>query len=454
MPYVDTTPASFAIKLTENDYQEKFADLLTQYGWTGGTGSSSVALKFLKVTKFSGTDNLTNSSISLANHYIFKNPSGKMFGMAVVADNVYYDPTSVSQMTPTDRTNFYKTTFAENKSNTVFYYYMLEKLPTKITDDSVVVLAVNSDLSLLTAALDIEVTSVNYTNGITVFIKEGSEPDVMQSPIVKSVIRSTILETVHYPLVQTNWWSDSEIRVQGLIDEDNIFIVIQADNVPAWEGNIVPTVPFYFGKLDSIDVGDDAVAMFTGTVPELSVDGIAKYDFNDFTKKAGAQIIPLLKSYPNHPSNGVDSVMVSRSKFGSRYQEYFLSWNTPSNDMPPDRENADGNQYPRAWNNVENNEFKYQFNPSRYSGKVHTSKVYAVHPEEGVRGSLTKAIGLSALNFNAGKLRIRKQNCPEKLYDVYRFFMVGAVSPLTKRPATPYRPMGLGIYDSEYNPNA
>ncbi|MEC0276797.1 hypothetical protein [Peribacillus frigoritolerans] len=457
MPYVDTTPASFDTKLTEDNFQQKFADLLTKYGWTGGTSSTSVAKKFKRVVTLYGAlteDNRRPTTI--ANHYIFKNAKGKMFGMAILSDS-----TPLDSEIPVDNaalTTWANTEFEKNKVRTTVYYYMLEKLPS-FAESSVTKLQWGSNRTQM--ALDIEVISTKIETSVgtggsstSSAVVNQADPLVMQSPIVKSDIRATFLEDINYPKQYTNWWADSEIRVQGQIDANNVFVILQADNVPAWENNIVPTVPFYFGEIDPIDPGDAAVAMFAGTVPsgddETEVGG---YDFGDPNSTAGARILPILKNYPNHPSNGIDSVMLSRAKFGARYQEYFLSWNTAPDAMPPDRENATGKQYPRAWNNIYNNEFKYQFNPSRYSGKVHTSKIYVVHPEEGVRGSLSKAIGLSALNFNAGKLRIRKQNCPTKIYDVYRFHMVGAVSPLTKRPATVYRPIGLGIYDSEYTPS-
>jgi hypothetical protein len=450
MPFVDTTPANFSIKLTEDNFQEKFAELLTQYGWNGGKDGTSVVRSFHKVahTKTAGLMSSDSFQFTIARHYIFKNASGKMFGMALATDvnSVRYGDLPSNDLTSTDYKNYIKDHFDKNKRRTTIYYYMLEKDPTNFTDGDVISVGCGSEF--LRMALDVEVYGEDLYS-----TNPEADPFVMQSPIIQSTLRAGFYDTGTYPNMFTNWWPDSEIRLQGFIDENTIFAVIQTDNVPAWENNIVPTVPFYFGAIDPIDPGDDAVAMFAGTVPPGSTeDDVAEFKFSNPHSTVGTRIMPWLKTYPAHPSNGVDSVMVSRSKLGSRYQEYFLSWNTTSDAMIPDRKSETGLEYPRAWNNIYNDESKYQFNPSRYSGKVHTSKIYLVHPEEGVRGSLSYAIGLSALNFNAGKLRIRKQNCPDPVYDVYRFFMVGAVSPLTKRPATPYRPIGIGIYDSEYTP--
>src|SRR6185312_4786589 len=77
--------------------------------------------------------------------------------------------------------------------------------------------------------------------------------------------------------------------------------------------------------------------------------------------------------------------------------------------------------------------------------------VYLVHPEEGVRGYLRGAVGLNFANLNASELRIRQDNCPDKIFDVYQCVPVSAVSPLTKRPATHFRPMGLGLFKEELN---
>ncbi|MBJ8206168.1 hypothetical protein JDS91_34025, partial [Bacillus cereus] len=93
-------------------------------------------------------------------------------------------------------------------------------------------------------------------------------------------------------------------------------------------------------------------------------------------------------NYVNHPSNGIDSVMIKKTKYGARYQEHFLRWNVPPNLMPPTREelrlvkNAQGTEkeeeyarkYPRAWNYLRYGYYQYDFHASRYSNKIHTSR--------------------------------------------------------------------------------
>lgn len=445
MPYIDTAPAQFSIKVRENNFQEQFGALLKQNGWTGGPDGESIALSFKKVVAPSPNASVTQYGL-IAKHTIFKNPKGKLFGLAILA--TYTMDIKDPAIGSSERSAFIEKKFEENKRTTNLYYYMLEEIP-KLADKSILEVF-GSDIRM---AVDIEVfkNEVQIRTGsdgkqiITYPILE-SQPTVMQSPIVKSTLRLNLEGSQPYPYQETNWWPDSEIRIQGQISADNIFIIIQGDNVPAWENNVIPTVPFYYGLMDPVDPGDDAMVMFAGTAPNSP-----SFDFSDTTRSASETILPILKTYPSHPSNGIDSVMVSRAKFGARYQSYYLSLNTTPDVMPPDRQNG-SKQYPRAWNGLNNEESKYQFNPSRYSNKVHTSKIYLVHPEEGIRGSLSKTVGLSSVNFNAGKLRIRKQNCPTKVFDVYRYHVLGSVSPLTKRPATPYRPIGLGIYDSEFTP--
>ena len=447
MSYIDTSPASSVVKLTEDNFQEKFAELLTENGFKHADNESSVALAFRK-TIYAVVSGETKYVI--ANHTIFKNAKGKLFGMAVLAE---FSDGSGTPETKADIDTFLEDKYDEKKTRTTVYWYMLEKLPT-ITEGSNMVFHWD-ETELKRMALDVEVHEIDSSvaetvkpeiNDITV-----AEPMVMQSPVVQSDIRGTMLnDDPLTKIIETNWWSDSVVRVEGIIDENSIFVTFQCDNVPAWENNVVPTVPFYFGEIDPVDEGDDASAMFGGTLPPgLTPEEVASFDFSDKTP-VGERIMPILKTYPNYPGNGIDNVIMSRSKFGSRYQSYFLSWNANPGSMPPERKTEDGKTYPRAWNNLESGMYKYQFNPSNYSRKVHTSKIYLIHPEEGVRGSLSNTIGLNSTNVNAGNLRIRKANCPDKTYDIYKFHLMGAVSPLTKRPATPFAPAGVGIFDKEH----
>jgi hypothetical protein len=470
MPFIDTSPALAPIKLQEGNFLEKFGELVISNGWT------QVA-RFKKMAWEANAVGLSSNFVSaaIAQHYIYKTAGNKYLAMAnVVSSAINRGTESTAPLSAINFRNKKEETvkalealmlakYEEEKSNITTYFYTLEKLPSfELMTDAVITHPVNTG-DKVRGALDIEVSeasaSPSYSGDTGEVTIKTANLNVMQSPIAECTLRSTSLEDKYnesYNFAQqvTNWWKDSEIRVKGFIDSNTIFVILQCDNAPAWEDNLIPTIPIYFGKIDPIEAGDDATALFVGTTPRepyhnMNTGRMTYHDFDAVIADSGPKYSPLLKEYPKHPSNGVNSVMVSRSKLGARYQEYYLSWNTSSNEMPPDRVGKNGAEHPRAWNNHENNEYKYQFNPSRYSNKVHTSKIYVVHPEEGVRGSLTKAIGLSALNFNAGKLKVRKENCPEKIFDIYRYFMVDAMSPLTQRPATAYRPMGIGIYDTE-----
>ena len=463
MAFIDTTLPEATNVLQEGTFLDDFASLLTTNGWT----------EELTFKKASYDGMLSNSTMDgtpsyeffVATHKIFSNADGKFLGVAVGSswdgENDIDDVVTIPQLSAesglgdtTEFETYLEDKSTDNKVTTSIYFYMVENLP-DFTADSMTIAPSEGTEKF---ALDVEVKQ--YAGGKSdevgdyPIVISDANPKVMQSPITKSTLRPEFIEDVDYPEMMTNWWSDSEVALRGVIDDTNIFVVLQADNVPAWENNVIPSVPLYFGKLTTVSDSDNAVAMFAGTVASgTSESDVAEFDFDDPTVRVGEKIMPVLKNYPSHPSNGIDTVMVSRSRFGSRYQEYFLSWNTSPNTMPPDRQGADGKEYPRSWNHIHEDEYKFQFNPSRYSNKVHTSRIYVVHPEEGVRGHLSQAVGLNAINFSAGKLRIRKQNCPTKEYEVYRYFSIGGVSPLTKRPGTAYRPMGIGIYEEDYIPS-
>lgn len=461
MPYIDSTPALSPYKVREGNLQNGFRELLVKHGWT-------TALEFKRAVTSSHfvTDHDVTSAhddnFTVANHIILRNARGDLFGVAVVA--AWEDYTAHDQGFP--HYNFFNGTDAEKTAlisyleeefdkrrvNTTLYYYMLDKLP-QADDGETVLLHWGSETEhekRLQMALDVEVSAIDFksTTVGSEYVKV-ADPSVMQSPITESALRSTFLENLDYPYMDTNWWADSEVNIKGYLDSNAMFLVIQTDNTPMWEDNVVPIVPLYFGDIVPMDEGDPAIAMFAGTVPSGSTaEETAKFDFDDPTVKGGKQIMPILKKYPSNPSNGIDSVMINRTKLGARYQSYYLSWNAAPHEMPPARTGDDGErQYPRSWSGINN----YQFNPSRYSGKVQTSRVYLVHPEEGVRGYLKQSVGLNASNLNSSELRIRKENCPDKIFDVYQCVPVSGVSPLTKRPSTQYRPMGLGLFKEELN---
>lgn len=461
MPYIDSTPALSPYKVREGTLQNDFKNLLIKHGWTKALEFKKAVTSVHFVTEHDQTAR-HDDKFTVANHVIMRNARGDLLGIAVVAD--WQDYTDHTQGFPffnwftstttekDDLIDYMVTEFEKRKTNTTLYFYMVEKLP-NVTEGETLFTPwglESEDDKRLRMALDVEVIEIDFksTNAGSEYVKVAN-PSVMQSPIVEAALRAPFVESIDYPYMDTNWWADSEVSIKGHVDSNNIFVVIQTDNTPMWENNLVPIVPLYFGDIIPMDEGDHAIALFAGTVPQgANATAIATFNFDDVTVKGGKQIMPILKTYPSNPSNGIDSVIVNRTKLGARYQSYFLSWNTAPQDMPPERLSDDGSkQYPRSWNEIK----KYQFNPSRYSGKVQTSRVYLVHPEEGVRGYLKKAVGLNTANLNTSELRIRKDACPDTIYDVYQCVPVSAVSPLTKRPATHYRPMGLGLYKEELN---
>ncbi|OBZ11857.1 hypothetical protein A8L34_16155 [Bacillus sp. FJAT-27264] len=474
MPFIDTTRATFTPRVTEADIQPRLGDLLATAGW-------KVVANFKKVTfdasimrsTYIGNDQ-SNISIYVAEHFIYANKENKMFGVAILGnwEQNLGQLRSSGKSPDGGNANPNKATlavfsqwatneFRKYRSPQTLYIYMVEQLSgLKPANEDICLPWNNTSASeLKRAVLDIEVEASAWVGSGTssVFTVVKAEGGRMQSPIIQAGLRTNLLEkyydeNIHYAVQNTNWWHDSEISIKGHLTDTSLFFIMQCDNVPAPEGNLVPIIPFYFGKLDAVEEGDNAYAMFAGSVPivgtgslDSQLKAIAEYDF-DNTATRQQNIMPLMKTYPKYPANGLDNIMVSRGKLGARYQAYYLSWNAPANDITPTRSSVDGKKdYPRAWNNAENPLYKYSFNPSRYSQKVHTSKLYVIHPEEGVRGALKDTIALSALSFNANKLRVKKEHCPDE-FDVFRYFLVEGVSPLTKKPGTQYRPAGIGLY--------
>ncbi|WP_151734140.1 hypothetical protein [Paenibacillus tengchongensis] len=460
MPFIDTTPASFTHKVTENDLQPRLGDLLQTAGWTVAANFKKIVLDAELLKSGAGSSGNLSYPITVAEHFIYANKLGHMFGVAITGRwSMKYADFEVKPTTQNLESFGDSMTklFHRYRSPQTLYVYIVEKLNGLAPNGKDIVLAwkETGEAEQLRAAVDIEVESsvwkANSSSGNPTFTIDKADGTRMQSPIMQAGLRANFMEqyfdsTVNSTVQYTNWWPDSEISIRGTLSEDTLFFILQADNVPAPEGNLVPIIPLYFGKLDAVEEGDDAYALFAGTVPlKNTAKEVAEYDY-DNTADRQPNIMPILKTYPSFPANGLDNVMIHRSKLGARYQAHYLSWNSPANAMPPARTSADGKRdYPRAWNNAENPLYKYNFNPSRYSGKVHTSKVYVVHPEEGVRGSLKDAVALSAFSFNANKLRIKKNECPDE-FDVYRYFLVEGVSPLTKKPGTQFRPAGIGLF--------
>lgn len=505
--FIDTATFAENKRVIEGQLQEKFLELLQDHG---GASNWTLAKKFNKVTYnkifIAPNNNISDNAVfdvTVAKHYIFQNAqmAKTYLGMVITGciapiwRDVPVEARPVNSLDQADQAGF--VTWIKDKvkeletqpgdtepkmtrfyTSAVVYFYLTDRLPSVSTDTWHVLPWESNDLDR--GALDVEVWKAfyeSYNDSYRFVIKE-PELHVMQSPISKVILRynkSPIedLWSEQYNISQndTNWWYDSEVHIQGFVDEGGFFLLVQADTVPAWEDNITPSVPLYFGKVDGVDPNDDCIAFFAGTTQDDDVSDIPRFDMDDPSKATNQQnkgfqdtILPILKKYPRHPSNGVDTVMVKRSKFGARYQCYYLSWNTAPNVMPPDRSNTHATEftgsierdYPRAWNQYGSDEYKYWFNPSRYSKKIHTSKIYIVNPEEGVRGSLRYSIGLSPIGISAGnRIRVLIDPCDpitlKPVYEYYRYLVVDGISPLTKRPGTAYRPIGLGIKDENTN---
>lgn len=450
MPFIDSTPALSPYKLREGTLQDDFCNMLIKNGWRK-------VLDFKKVVPITYYVNgRTSGKTCVARHTIMRNARGDLLGIAIAA--MWDDDTSKAPAfswqnhTQAEKdvfTTYLASQYDTRKSNTSIYFYMLEKLPNIQNNSNLLVTWRGTDDDLLRMALDIEVTDVTLNTLYNDGIVKIADPLVMQSPIVESTIRAKFLDnSQNYPYQETNWWADSEVSLRGRIDSNNIFVVLQADNTTMWDYNVVPIIPLYFGDIVPIDEGDPAIALFAGTVPTGNdKDTVSKFDFSS-TVPVGKKILPILKKYPNNPGNGIDSVLVNRTRLGARYQGYSLSWNTAPNEIPPGRKSDDGlKQYPRSWNKIN----KYKFNPSRYSGTVQTSYICLVHPEEGERGYLKGAIGFNPVNLNSSELRIRKEDISGRVYDVYQCMPLSAVSPLTKRPSTHFYSVGVGIYKGEVN---
>ncbi len=146
---------------------------------------------------------------------------------------------------------------------------MIEKEPS-VADEGVLVLPYEPN-KFEKILLDVELTKIGITlktnpssGGIyKVYSYDEAETQVMMSPWVKVTLRNTNIQGVD---AQTNWWPDSLVRINGQVDESRVVLLIQADNTPAFENNVVPVTPLYMGQLESY-ANDDTLgdALWAGT---------------------------------------------------------------------------------------------------------------------------------------------------------------------------------------------
>lgn len=459
MPYVNKI-------FTEEGFLDDLQNLLTTSGWTlkkrfkkVGYGFTSI---FFTSSPGSTDQDLITFNVNVADHLIVSNKNGQLFGIARISKNtpIYKelpaeykagkipDPTKLS----TDavlRESLHKWMLARYSTLTVdtteIFFYMLKDMPTIPTDRTLVY----PDDSVR-AVLDVEhmdYTPIKMTTGSAGYYIEDANVELalMQSPMMK--VKTREIGTASNGWL-TNWWGDSKIRVQGLVSDETISLVIQTDNTAAYDDNNVPTIPIYMGQLVAEDPEDQNEAVLFGG----SATSNAKFNYHaDTPKFVTAPLLPLEKAYPKSPGNGIDNLIVKRAKYGAYYQAYYLSFQTAPEAMPPDRMSTDGKGYVSSWKNERNDEYLYKFNPSSYSKKTHVSRAYVIHPEEGVRGYLKDMIMTSSVGLiNGDRLKLKKEACPD-VFEIYKYFVVDAVSPMTKRPATPFAPAGFGIYEKEAN---
>lgn len=298
--------------------------------------------------------------------------------------------------------------------------------------------------------LEIEETLMVAGGGYDAFL-EVANPNLLQSPYSIMRLRSVeeAEQTVNgYPIQNSNWHPDSIVEIKGVVEEDFAFLTIETDSGPSYNNNVTPSIPLFFGRFKALSQDDDRnYALIAGSAFKSDDP---RYDFDSTTPfDGGIPPMPTLKKYPNTPANGIDNVMVFRTKGGAYYQSHHLFVEVDPNGMPPKRE-FDGRKYPSAWQQADADPYDYQMNPSRYSGEVHASRIYIAHMDEGVRGYLDGIIGLNPISLLDGDtLKVKVAWCEEG-YDEYEYKVLSSVSPFTKYPSTPFRPLGLGIIKNRH----
>lgn len=290
-----------------------------------------------------------------------------------------------------------------------------------------------------------------------------------QSPIIRMDFRLHQLQTYKYDaklrdfVFHGNWWPDSLLRVWGRIDTGTAFLLFECDTTPEWNGNATPIVPLYMGRVypedgkiqkDALARWNRSCAIFAGTAFQYNGTNESSaytesefFLYNNPVSRASRTLLPLLRdrSYVPHPGNGIDSVILKEGSLGKGYQAFVLSWNTGPEKMEPNRMDASGRQYQRAWQKPGNDEYKGWFNPSRYSEKVHVSPPRLVNTQEGNCGMLENCWLMNPLNLEDETEISTNSPCDTNEERTYLFYRVSGISPFTKRPGTAYRPAGLAI---------
>lgn len=462
MPYIKTL-------FTEAGFLTEMKDLLVANGWTLESTFKKMGYRFNSMfytPGFSSADNdIAKFTIYYADHMIVRNATGELFGIARInsSEKIYRDlpakfkdvnsskhPASAKLVTDsTLLEELHEWMFAQRNEQLMdasqLFFYMLKDLP--IVEEGVLNVY---PLDTPQGVIDVEnlgyrPTSTSGSNGPSyAFEMQNSHPEIMQSPMMQVKTREIGTTSNGW---MTNWWPDSKIRVEGSVSGETVAIIIQCDNTAAYADNNVPTIPIYMGQLIPEDPADtNESVLFGGTAVSL-----ATYDYRSTKPHTAVPLMPINKSYPKNPGNGIDNLIVKRARLGSFYQAYYLSFHTTSDTMPPDRISNEGRSYASSWKNQENEEYQYRFNPSSYSNKVIVSRAIVVHPEEGVRGHLKDMLMTSSIGLvNTDRLKLKREACPN-VFDLYKYFVVDAVSPMTKSPAIATSPAGFAIFEKEAN---
>lgn len=474
MAWIDTT-------IVEGDFQNDFLELVQTAGWELTAHFKKVAFPASPwINPIAPKNDISDIQFGVAEHFIVRPPGSKVhygialygqmqmkYGLLPLAVRPWTDIEKIPQPGTIANIHRPKTKYKEMgvyitnlypyvKQRQTVYMYMCDQVPDFLETNEDIVIGWDGDIKR--AALDIEVHETEYweVSGQAVFQIKSARPDYMQSPVMPVHLRVPILELrddgmgMKYVAEKTNWWPDSKIEVKGQLNNDHLALVIRADPQGAFDNNRVPSIPIFMGKFISLDPQDqDNYALHGGSA--FKTDS-PTFDFDNPTRfypETDVNIMPLQKNYIMHPSSGIDSVMVYRGQLGGRYQAHFLSWDTGPNTMPPQRIGTNGGKYPDAWLQPDTDVYKYKFNPSEYTNEVEVTKAYIIHPGEGKRGYLPSVIMHNPLSIvSMDRVKVRTSTCPDK-FDVYRFFLPGAVSPYSKLPGTAYRQAGMSIFQTE-----
>lgn len=458
MPYVKGA-------LEEGMLFDDFKDFLEKHGWEEVDRFKKVVFDSTWLSPTFSRQEHSRFVVHVSEHIIFKAPFGMYYGLArhgSFSKNYLEIKDFVPAAMSEDFTKLKKWAleqFDQYRRYSTLFTYMAEK-NVEIADD----LCIGwQESDLKRAALDIEVHETKMVKVQSSYMNKvkTSRPDIRQSPIVEMRMRTEDIETrdSKYQLGQEvtesgilydgNHWPDSLIRYNGWIDENGFLLRMHSDTSTSYEKNQVPFFPLYWGEfVPECEDDEGTAALFGGTALKNTN---ANFDYNS-TKRMMEQtdrsLTPLLKTYRDHPGNGIDSIIVHKTSGGGRYQAHYFSVDSNPNMMPPERK-WDGRSYERAFSRYKTEPFLHLHEPSRANKKVNASLPDIIHLEEGKRGHLQKSIAVATFSLiQNDKLRVRTQTCPDK-YDIYRVQVFDAVCPLTKRPGVAYRPVRLGIFEKE-----